>query len=71
MRWKWFSTKMPPLRGFSVRLVTAFYEDVARWGCAWSWLKPKVIAVARNPTLKHGVNMMPEDKWQRRSSDEP
>ncbi|MBN8589622.1 MAG: hypothetical protein J0L94_15025 [Rhodothermia bacterium] len=32
MRWKWFSTKMPPLRGFGVRLVTAFYEDVTPTG---------------------------------------
>ncbi|MBN8588322.1 MAG: hypothetical protein J0L94_08360 [Rhodothermia bacterium] len=23
---------MPPLRGFSFRLMSAFYEDVARWG---------------------------------------
>ena len=33
-----------------------------------SWLKPKVVIVAENPTLKHGVNMMPESMWQRRSS---
>ncbi|MBN8589618.1 MAG: hypothetical protein J0L94_15005 [Rhodothermia bacterium] len=69
MRWKRVSTKMSPRWGFSVRLVTAFYEDVARWGCAWSWLKPKVLSVARNPTLKHGVNFKRENKWQRRSSE--
>ncbi|MBN8588315.1 MAG: hypothetical protein J0L94_08325 [Rhodothermia bacterium] len=88
MRWKRFSTKMSPLRGFSFRLMSAFYEDATPTGlffsfdvgflrrchslglgCALSWLKPEGVAVAHSPTLKHGVNMKPENRGQRCSSE--
>ncbi|MBN8588316.1 MAG: hypothetical protein J0L94_08330 [Rhodothermia bacterium] len=37
VRWEWFSTKMSPLRGWALRLMSAFYEDATPTGLFFSF----------------------------------